>query len=262
MSPSHLRFAAGLLLLLAPLPVVAAPAASPSPAAPVAAPEIVVGSVLRPSFTLADGTRFEAGTAFPVSFGGETLVLTAHHLFGPNGGLPAQLGPEEVAVKVTGVTLRDAWSKEPIGGAGPAVLVPGAHPMEKDAAGDLALFPVSSGLDRISAGTHPPFHPLSLAAANPKVGDPVWLAAELVGGPGVETRAHVGKVVEVNASWLFYEFTAAQVELRATSGAPILNALGEVVGINLGGGAKDGVSFGAAGPVSAIRANLEAARNK
>lgn len=241
-----------LLAALALLPLVAV-AGTPAPAAPPVAPEIAAGSVLRPVFTLADGKTFEAGTAFAADLAGETVVLTAHHLFGPVGGLPVQIGADELTGAVKRARFVDAWSKEKVGTDTTPVRVPGAHVMAQDAVGDLALFRLPASFDRISSGTQVPFHALTLAAADPKLGDPVWLAASVIGS---DARLHAAKVVEVKPTFLFIEYAGAPLDLTATSGAPIVNARGEVVGINLGGGLDNGKTIGAAGPVSSIRKNL------
>lgn len=236
--------------LAVPLGSVAAP-----PAAAVAAPEVALGSVLRPAFTLADGKSFEAGTAFAAEFGGETLVLTAFHLFGPVGGLPAQIAAPDMPTAVKKARFLDAWGSQKIGADVVPVAVPGAHPMGDDATGDLAVFHLPPAWDRISAGTNPPFHGLVLAGDDPKVGDRVWLAAPVLDDPA---HVHAATVVEVKPIFLFYAFDGV-VELRATSGGPVLNQKGEVVGIHLGGGLDGAKTIGAAGPVSAIRKNLAAA---
>ena len=242
-------------LALAPLvAIAAAPAAAPAPVA--AAPEIAVGSVLRPAFTLTDGNTYEAGTAFAADLAGETVILTAHHLFGPVGGLPTQLGADELPGAVKRARFVDAWTNQKVGMDTTPVRVPGAHAMAQDAAGDLALFRLPASFDRISAGNQAPFHALPLAAADPKLGDPVWLAAEVLGSTA---RLHEAKVVEIKPTFLFIEYAGAPLDLTATSGAPIVNAAGEVVGISLGGGLDNGKTIGAAGPVSSIRKNLSEA---
>ena len=241
-----------LLAALALLPLVAL-AGGPAPAALPPAPEIAVGSVLRPVFTLADGKTFEAGTAFAADLAGETLILTAHHLFGPVGGLPAPIGADELTGAVKRARFVDAWSKEKVGTDTTPVRVPGAHVMAQDGAGDLAVFRLPARFDRISAGSQVPFHALPLAADDARLGDPVWLAASVIGS---DARLHAATVVEVKPTFLFIAYAGAPLDLTATSGAPIVNAKGEVVGINLGGGLDNGKTIGAAGPVSAIRKNL------
>ena len=46
------------------------------------------------------------------------------------------------------------------------------------------------------------------------------------------------------------------IELRGSSGGAILNARGQVVGINVAGGENEGRTFGLCGPLTALRAKL------
>ena len=77
-------------------------------------PKIVEGFILRPEFHTTKGD-FNAGTAFAVELDGHLLVVTAFHLFGPPGGLPAQVLAAELPAYATGVTVRDAWSGAEVG---------------------------------------------------------------------------------------------------------------------------------------------------
>ncbi|MBF5043372.1 trypsin-like peptidase domain-containing protein [Aggregicoccus sp. 17bor-14] len=98
---------------------------------------------------------------------------------------------------------------------------------------------------------------LPLATQNPKVGDDVWLVAEVRGGRSVGTHLHRARVVESKRTTLAYTFEDPTLELRATSGAPVVNAKGEVVGVNLGGGHQGDSLYGVAHPVQSVRAHLE-----
>jgi hypothetical protein len=239
------------LLWLLPSALAAAPPASPPPTPPT----VAAGSVLRPTFTLTDGKTFTAGVAFAAEYNSETLVLTAYQLFGPPGGLPAAIPADQMATQVKSGRMMDAFSKQSVGTDLVTVNVPGAHAMSSDAAGDLALFRAPVSLDRLGSGNSIPFHGLPLAAADPKNGDIVWMAGPVEGDTAPLHAAHI---VEVKPGFLFYAFDGT-VNLLATSGSPLLNSKGEVVGIHLGGGVSDGQTIGAAGPVSTVRKNLAAA---
>mgnify|MGYP003339376227 CR=1 FL=1 len=182
-------------------------------------------------------------------------VLTAYQLFGPPGGLPAAIPADQMATQVKSGRMMDAFSKQSVGTDLVTVNVPGAHAMSSDAAGDLALFRAPVSLDRLGSGNSIPFHGLPLAAADPKNGDIVWMAGPVEGDTAPLHAAHI---VEVKPGFLFYAFDGT-VNLLATSGSPLLNSKGEVVGIHLGGGVSDGQTIGAAGPVSTVRKNLAAA---
>lgn len=223
-------------------------------------PALSESSVLRPEFQLAK-TRLLAGTAFLLDLDGEIVVVTAYHLFGPMGGLEKQIGSRELPTAVKSATLKDAWTATPAGAAGPPFPLPDAAPMGgPTAALDLAVLPYQPTPPAEGAPAPTP-HPLPLAGALPKLGETVWVAAPLVNGTAETPRLLEAKVVEVNENWLFYSYTKTDLDLTATSGAPVLNASGQVVGINLGGGKMDAELIGSANPIAAHKDRLqEAAR--
>jgi hypothetical protein len=69
------------------------------------------------------------------------------------------------------------------------------------------------------------------------VGDTVWLVAQLVSGAPKEKLLFKAKVVRVQDLALNYlvDDPEGTFELRATSGAPVVNERGEVVAVNLAG---------------------------
>lgn len=249
-----------LLVVLSLAVMPAAFAATTKPAAvavPVAAPEVPPGFVLSPVFGMADGKEYPAGSAFVVDFAGQRVIVTAHSLFGPLGGMPAQLTPEQIPAQIKEVRLVEAYTRDYVGKATTAAVVPGAHPMAKDAAGDVSVLKLSNALsDAIVANAKVSFTGRELAAADPKVGDPVWLAASLVDGPGKDARLHPGHVGMIDGSWLFFDYDETGLNLAGTVGAPIVNAEGKIVGVNIGGGVREGKPFGSAVPLSALRTNL------
>ena len=97
--------------------------------------------------------------------------------------------------------------------------------------------------------------PARLAPAAPRAGDPVWLATSIRGRP---ERTVAAVVVESTADTLIYRFAQGTSErvLRFTSGAPLLDGLGQVVGINIGGGALGGRRLGHANHAGSIRQHL------
>jgi hypothetical protein len=229
-----------LLFLLAAAP----PATPPTP------PTVPDGFVARPAFILPNGDRLDAGTAFFAEIGDRRVLLTAHHLFGPAGGFPSALTPEQLPTAIKEVQLAEAWSGGRMAPVGAPVTLPGAHPLGKDAAGDVAMMFLRAGL--ASANTVPSAG-RPLAATNAKVGQTVWVAAPVIDGPEATARLHEAKVVQVDAGWLIFDYKEPGLNLVATSGAPVLDKDGAIVGINLGGGKDQGHLYGSAAPIDAIR---------
>ncbi|KYF58086.1 hypothetical protein BE08_41145 [Sorangium cellulosum] len=203
---------------------------------------------MRPEFDTAEG-RLSAGTAFFVSIPGEAspLGLTAHHLFGEAGGLERQVSATELGQLVRAVRFReiDLDEEGPLP-AGPMVVLPSAgHAREAgDWSTDVAAF-------RAPARLSP--RALRLAPRNAAPGEPVWLVAEVLGGDSAGQRLHRARVVHSEPALLAYRFEDTTLELRATSGAPVVNAGGEVVGLQVSGGPEGDILWGNAHPVESVR---------
>lgn len=229
----------------------APPSAPVTPPAAVAPPSVPVGFVVRPSFETVDGT-LEAGTAFFVAMPGQPgpLGLTAHHLFGPSGGLQREVQAGELGRFVKAVGFRDLEGPELIP-AGPMVVLPSAgHAPDTDEVNwsmDVAAFRAPESLAPRA---------LRLAAKNAKVGEEVWLVAEVLGGKSASQRMHRARVATSMPRLLAYSFEDTTLVMRATSGAPVVNARGEVVGIHLAGGLVDGTLWGQAHPVESVSTHL------
>ncbi len=210
-----------------------------------AEPAIVPNAVFKPTF-LFTGESFYAGTAFAAKLPGspQVLLVTCHHLFGPAAGLEKQMSAEDVASDVVGTVGVSMSDPKVILVATRYLKVPGARPF--DGAGcdkDLALFefPAASAV-------------LPVAAKPARLGDKVWLCARLAGT--TKLALYPAVVSFVNAVEIDYVFEKNDIELRATSGAPVLAESGEVVAINLGGGTQKGKTFGFGNPAASIAAVL------
>lgn len=200
---------------------------------------------VRPSFKGPDG-RFGAGTAFVVSQDNAVFLLTAHHLFGPAGGLDREYEWSEIPKLVSG-----ASGENPLGQVSvvteKALSVKGARGMKgTQVNADLAIFPVKAESQ---------VHAMPLAPTLPKVGDDVWLIGEVIGSSEYKHKAIVD---QVSKEGLYYRFDN-KIELRATSGAPIVDKKGQVVAMNLGGGEYQGAIMGIGNPAPIMNCHLQAA---
>lgn len=193
------------------------------PTAPVLS---AADAVCRPTFKV-DSTSYDAGTAFRVA-GPRPFVLTAQHLFGPDGGLAAVVPWQDMPARARMVRCTPIAGGQPLSGAS-ALAVPGAHAMGSDDANgaldDVAIFraPPADGTAR----------GLALAVAPPKEGDPVWLIAAVQGSA---SSVHPAHVLTTERGALLFAYEDPKLDLDATSGAPVVDADGHVVGLNLGGG--------------------------
>jgi hypothetical protein len=123
-------------------------------------------AICRPQFQTTAGP-LSAGTAFVLEAhvgNAKALLVTAHHLFGPPGGLENQLSWQELPAKVKGATCTFlAAGETPLTVAQP-LAIRNARPLyEEGAIRDMAAFPVMSV----------PAHVLELAQSVPNVGDSV-----------------------------------------------------------------------------------------
>lgn len=206
-------------------------------------PKTVVDSICRPTFEMKD-RPLSAGTAFLMETGVEkqpVVLVTAHHLLGPMGGLPAEVAWSDVPKSVKRATCRSivtpaqSWTGVPLA-------IPGAasfNNQTKDGLRDIALLTVQG---------KPTAKPLKLAPAQPKLGDTVWLIAQLASGAPKEKLLFKAQVVRVQDLALNYlvDDPERTFEIRATSGAPVVNERGEVVAVNLAG-SRVGEGFNLAG---------------
>ncbi|MEZ4235828.1 MAG: hypothetical protein R3F59_06635 [Myxococcota bacterium] len=237
-----------------------APAPAPAPSADGLAP----CTVLLPTFT-ANGKNVTAGTMFATKVGDREVLVTAHSVFGPGGGLPAQLSPDQVVQQVTAATAYDSLSpKVTCARTRQALKVADAAPGSgNDTSKDVAVFAVDhgEGPNRLSAVAPVPLTTLPLAAQPAKLDEDVWLLAAVNGKTGGKWAA---KVVQATDTTLFIEYTDRSLDLAGTVGAAIVNAKGEVVGLNVGSGKMDdGALIGSATPLAPLKKRItEAAAAK
>src|SRR5262249_14215142 len=161
-------------------------------------------------------------TAFLIKLDGRLLLVTAHHIFGPDAGLSRAYAWNELPALVHGVVAGSPDGRSELSAAAP-LSIPGAmasSPGEYEY--DVAAVSVTD------AGA---FAVLELAEKQPQPGDPVYLLAQTRGSAELRHAAHV--IPSPRALCFLYE---EQLDLTATSGAPVVDAEGKVVGINVSGG--------------------------
>jgi hypothetical protein len=217
--------------------------------------------VLRPEFTSGtDGYLGSYAFAATDPESGEPQLLTALHVLDElakskrvdTSARNAQYTGGELPRLVDGVRLYDVfapnWMAAEVGVVPRMLTLPGARTGDDEpySQRDIAVF--AGHLPRACC-------PARLAPAAPRVGDPVWLVTAIRGRP---ERTVAAVVVESTADTLIYRFAPGTPErvLRFTSGSPLLDSLGQVVGINIGGGALGGRRLGHANHAGSIRQHL------
>lgn len=216
----------------------------PTPAIPVRTgpPTVVAGMLFRPQFATSDGV-VDAGTAFAAKIEGQqsTYVISALHLFGPAGGLDRDIPAAALSARWQGLSLEDCKSHrehsdvpmQPV----PLTL---AKPLpNRSPQGDVAVCEVPNA-ERYG------LQPLPLARELAPEGERVWLVSEVIGSSSL---IHPATIEGTEDGWLLYRFDRS-IELRATSGAPVVDGRGRVVAVNAGGGEQGGVTFGVGTPTT------------
>jgi hypothetical protein len=208
----------------------------------------------RPAFQTTLGDT-EAGTAFAVRLteGQPPVLLTAVHLIGEAGGLPRNIPAKDAPTALKGVELKDCFD-----GSGPVAIGHDVIPIPE--AGALGTPSKAGDILALWLPDSTPLHIGRLATSVPGRGERVWLAAQLLAGAPPTTRLHSAVSLGIDKEGDYrYRFDNPEMTIRATSGAPVLNAAGEVVAINLGGAKDDRGIIGIGNPVNRFRPFLEGA---
>jgi hypothetical protein len=227
---------------------------------PLPAPRVPQRFVVRPELRSGLESFFGSyGFILVAEDGGQPLVVTALHVldefakFRRVDCLDTNLGytGRELPGHLTGVKLYDPyaanWMLNDLGAARDMLVLPKARigTVEPYCQNDMAAFRVV-----------PPssLQPARLAAAPPAVGEPVWLAVNP--GRDAEERTCETVTVEITDKTFIFRFAPSAKFPLYTSGAPLLNHKGEVVGINVGAGTVDEHKFGHGVHVSSMRSHL------
>jgi hypothetical protein len=210
------------------------PAVTAVPSAPPTYPNDFVGG---PEFNTTAG-RQAAGTASVIKLkdGTQSYIVSARHLLGPDGGFKTQTAAKDVPAFVQSIRI-ESFS----GGSQhydvTGLLVP-ATKLKADGGGpidDMAIYQNHDATPQNQAVT--------LADQAPAVGTPVWVVARVRGGVPEGQIMQSAKVTS-NSEWIIIQFDNDGIITAGASGAPVLNAAGEVIGVYSGHSKKDGHMLG------------------
>lgn len=204
-------------------------------------------NVYRPTFELTVGT-VPAGTAFVVSDKNRLYAVSAQHLIGTAGGLSKDYTGHDMKAIFQSVELIPMQKGQPRLRSSLWVDIPEAGSLTHQSnTQDLFMAELKTTQDN-------GLQAFSLAKNKPQVGDVVYLCAEVFGS---EEWLHKARVEVSDDHELIYKFENINIELQATSGAPVLNEGFQVVGVNLAGGDSIwGGVFGVANPAATIIKHL------
>jgi len=227
-------------------------------------PKVLHPFVVRPIFCSGADTVM-AGYAFVVNFasGHPPVLLTGLHVMDEmikKKGIDCtdenkNYTGKELPAVITEVNIYDVfadnWMRSPLGSAGPMLVLPNARIDDEEPYSDrdIAAFWVKAPGD---------LRPASLAKQVPSVGEPIWLVARPNKGPGKNLFKAV--VVEITDRSMVFKYEQPGEKPKYSSGAPIVNKDGEVVGIIVGGGEFKEQKLGHANHVENIRRHLQSNR--
>ena len=199
------------------------------------------GGLYKPTFLLADRS-FAAGTAFTtqISVKGTRvyLLVSCHHVL------------DNAASEICSTVALSMADKEDVLIASKPLIIAGARSVDfAGAECDISAFVLRS----------PPKKPvLQLSLEQPIPGERISLYARLYNQK--EPQIYLGTVVNVRAGHLEYRLDDPTVEIGGTSGAPVLNGAGKVIGVNVSGARQeDGTLHVLANPTTSFRPRIQTA---
>ncbi len=189
--------------------------------------EPIIGNrvAFRPDISQKSGEKFSAGTCFVTQTGPDSqpIMITALHIFGPDGGLPEHIASEDLSTKIGLIYLKPLDDAETSVGFASESLVSTGYPWElDDVSGDLAVFKLFQGKENIDI--------LYLAKANPKSGDNVWIVGDKFNSYTNKQRLWPAIVIQVTPRYIALELLK-DLDISGFSGAPVINCKKEIVGM-------------------------------
>ena len=207
-----------------PTPVVAP--VPPTPSGPPSYPNDFVGGA---EVDTAAGER-GAGTASVIHLKGQmqSYIVSARHLLGPDGGFATQTAAKDVPTFVQSISINSfsggRHHYDVTGLVVPTTRLKANGGMPTD---DIAIYLNHDSSSQDQA--------LPLADHLPAMGEPLWVIAHVRGGVPDGQVVQPGKVIRLQKDgWGVLQFDNDQIITAGASGAPVLNAAGEVVGVYSG----------------------------
>ncbi len=192
-------------------------ASSSTPSAPA-----VRDALFSPKFNLKDGRSVEAGKAWCARLSnGQSVLVTALHLLGPAGGLDAQIPAAKLAAEVDNVELTSLTNGNSAGSTTTVLSKTGHVKDDDDYSGDMMVFKAPASISATKA--------FSIADQRAAVGERCWFYTCLV-NESVPPQCLPGTVTESSDKRMLVKLDR-RVETRATSGSPILDRIGRVIGM-------------------------------
>jgi hypothetical protein len=209
------------LLFVVPLMLASASWAMADDKAPVTPPDWDKSLIGSPEFDTTAGTQ-SAGTAClaRTKDADQVYILTARHLLGPNGGFQKETTLDEVPDFVKGIRLHGFGGGDHYYST-KGLLIASDPTDHTGLWNDISIFPVQNAPDKV----------LLLADKPPVVGNPVWIVAQVRGGVPEGEIMHLARITVVDDKWINAIFDNDHIVTGGASGAPVLNAAGEVIGV-------------------------------
>lgn len=174
-----------------------------------------------PTFTLKDGRRVAAGKAWCARLrNGQIVLVSALHLLGPAGGLDTQVPAARVSAVVDEVDLTSITDGNSAGRATVALSKSGDVRDGDDCSGDVIFFRAPPAISASRA--------FQIAEQPAAVGQRCWFYTCLANES--TPQSYPGTVVESSVQQMEVRLDR-RVVTRATSGSPILDQTGNVIGM-------------------------------